>query len=330
MADWSKLYGSGYLCPCVAFYNGKWVLPLTPTPAQSFAQMNSVKFNFARVPAAWAYLASSESDFMSILNQIVAAGAANDVALDILFSGTFPLDMLNYYGAGLNYAEPGYDNMMIAWWQNKATYSWQNMIDEFWTPIIQAIDSSPAVISYEIMNEPYAPGSVTVAQEQAHNQFFATALRKLTSKAIVYMADCTSSLENQGNTIVSVAPTGISNLVLDLHRYSTSDPSSDFASWSADAAKANCSGVFVGEWGPDSSCPASIDTTTEQNTIDLYYAAFRKYGLGNAYFAWGPGTGPCNLTDTNNNPNWIANLISQQIQAIPAQPTTLTLKVTQV
>jgi hypothetical protein len=296
--------------------------------------MKNLAFSFARVPATWNYMASSQSDFMSILNAIVAAADANDVMVEIDFHqilgwNAFPQDMINAYSASGG-AEPGYDNMMVAWFQNKATHSWQDMVNNFWTPIIQAIDSHPSVVGYEIMNEPYAPSPITVAQEQAHNQFFANALRKLTSKAVIYMADCTSSLENQGNTIVSVAPTGISNLVLDVHRYSTNDPTSDFGSWYADAVEAKCAGVFVGEWGPGGS--GSIDTTTEQNCINAYYAAFGKYGLGNSYWAWCAGSANDReaLCDANWNPDWIATMLSKAIGATPPQPTTLTLKVTQV
>jgi hypothetical protein len=275
--------------------------------------MKSLGFNFVRVPVSWTRYANGPSNFTSELDNIVVAADANGISVVIDFHqiqgwDAWPQDMLTYYNA-VGGAEPGYDNMLTAWFKNNATYSWQDMVDQFWKPIIQAVDSHPSVIGYEIMNEPYFPDGITVAQMQAHNQFFANALRNLTSKAIVYMA-AANSLEQQGSTIVSTAPTGISNLVLDVHRYGTSDPSSDFSTWKSEASSIGAA-VFVGEWGPD--CSGSVSQSVEQNTITLYYDAFSQYGLGNAYWSWSSGTGVCNLLDNNNNPSWVSVMLSNAI-----------------
>jgi hypothetical protein len=147
----------------------------------------------------------------------------------------------------------------------------------------------------------------------------------MTSKAIMYMADCSTSLENQGDTIVSVAPKGIPNLVLDVHRYEPSDPTSDFQTWQADSVTAGCVAMFVGEWGENASGGA-ISPSAYQPIINTYAAAFKKLGLGEAYWAWwngDPNTDEIMLVNSaTDTPSWIATLIANAISGITSTTST--------
>ena len=338
--SWSNLRGADYqpkaLCGCN-------VGSLAP-PTSSFSEIRSNGWNLIKVYLSWNAYVNNTPAFMSSLNDVANSAESQGIYVIYTMGATanspcndnvWPCAMYaNYGGTG---PTPQFWNAL---WANQIMYdgtdSWTAQWNSFWLPIINAVDSNPSTLGYEILNEPQNPGGAPLSQLQNYNQFFAQKMRLAiqSSHYVMFMAPCPACGYNlNSSTPISVAPTGISNLAIDFHNYadysSVDQAGPYFAMYSQVSQQLNIP-VLIGEWAvcgissPD-TC-ASMSQSAAGPVVQAYENYFHQYGFANTYFDWECGSGYWGLLQkTTCNQYWLdTDIVSSQGSSTGSTTTTST------
>ncbi|HXW95060.1 MAG TPA: cellulase family glycosylhydrolase, partial [Nitrososphaerales archaeon] len=226
---------------------------------------------------------------------------------------------------------------------------WQYQMNNFWAPVISAVDSYPSTAGYEFANEPYnyytnyGVTNTDLGQIAAYNAYFSNQIRSLTNNAIVVNLDPwmypNFDTNYGGNTLIPPSGdcTTPGSCVIDIHWYMLSETGESTVSGmdtylSANAAEASSLGmpIFVGEFAPcDADC--TLTTSSAQTAINDQVTAAQTSGMGQAYFAWScnQNSDPNDWIDmlggsTCSTPNTVATLVANAYTSIMETTTTTT------
>ena len=282
-----------------------------PNPSTSFPQMKANGWNLIRVPIGWDLAESNPSNFASYMSQIASAANANG------FYVIYDFHSINDCGwpSGVASQYSTTSALYSAWWANQVTYNgqngWQAQFNDFWKPIISAVDSHASTLAYEIMNEPPGTGS----QEQPYNQFVYNNIRALSSKVIMFGApfNCPGCGATYGTAPAQAAePNGI-NIAMDVHDYDSTGSTlvTHIQEWNAVSGLV---GIVMGEFGPRL---ATSQSAAQAYLLD-HYTAIKNGGLAATEWWWecgasltGTGKNFDILLDSSCNQWWIDSAIVQ-------------------
>ena len=319
--DWSTLHGVDYAYLYYPAYGA------SPPPSISFPLMTVRNINFIRVPFSWLQLDQNPSAYLAKIDEVASAADAN--GLKVLWAFVVPFFPLWVTG-GQFYPLPS--TFWTSWWNNQITISgqngWQLMMQNFWAPVIAHVDSHPSTLGYELVGEPPLYGAPITAM-QTHNQFFATQIRALSSKTIVFMGAGSDGFFYDPANIPAVAPT-VSNIGVDIHSYDDyANEPYRVSSWVASAKSiSNVAGQgVVGEYGPTSYDKAWASQVDAQTYLTTHLTAFKNLGVGHAAWLWGYGYTPPRygylvLLDASGNPWWYTDMIASTISTLYGITTT--------
>ena len=284
---WSSLRGVNYLLPQLSEFGN----PNNPSPSVSFPEIKADGWNLIRVPLSWNAYENDTSLFMSTLENISASANSNNLSVVYDFHAIgdtgWPSSLISQY--------PTLNSFYKAWWLNGTTYKgqngWQIQFSEFWKNILNAVDSQPSTLGYEIMNEPPIVSGVSYVNQQNYNTFVATHMRLLTQRWIVFDPpfDCVScKIQTGASPVIAVAPKGVSKVVIDAHMYGVSDPSAYFAEW-ASAGEQLGFPVWIGEWGVNgANSPQTLSSMAQ--ILTTYIQDFKTSGFAWTYWYWNCGS----------------------------------------
>lgn len=289
--SWSLLFGANYA------WGPLGIQCCANPPATDFPIMHSLGFNLIRVPLSWNVYEQNPSAYMGYLNQV--ANEADALGMHILYdahtSGSnaepgffFPSSLSSQYGNGSSF--------FYAWWTQQVSYNgqpgWNAVWNDFWTPVIQTVNSHPSTMGYEIENEPH-PDGANLSDLQAYNQFIANHMQAITNKYVVFMGPYVS-LDTLSDGLV--APTGITNLVMDVHCYIGTSTQPDACAQNG-GIKQNLASVsnlekslgihiLIGEWAVCNPGGCTVTQSQASSIIQQYVTQFRQYGFANTYWVW--------------------------------------------
>jgi hypothetical protein len=292
---WSSLHGADYL------WGALGILCCANPPSTDFPIMQSLGFNLLRVPLSWNAYQQNPSAYTGYLNQV--ADEADALGMYIIYDAHtnggneepgyfFPLSLESQYGSG--------NSFFSAWWTKQVSYNgepgWNAVWDDFWAPVIQTVNLHPSTLGYEIDNEP-RPDNAPLSDLQAYNQFISNHIQAVSSKYIVFMGPFVGLVPSSDE---QVAPTGITNLVMDAHCYigSNGDGCSENGGIQQNLANVANVGsslgihVLIGEWAVCDPSPCTATQAQASSTIQEYVSQFKKYGLANAYWSWKSSDNP--------------------------------------
>lgn len=308
--DWSSLKGVNYIWSSLGIEDGSL------TPATTFPTIAGFGWDLIRVPVSWQAYLANPSSYTGYLQQVASQANSNGIYViyDFHAGGTyntgkaFPSSLLSQYSDD--------NTFYAAWWTNQVNFNgqtgWSAIWNTFWKPLVQAVDSQSSTLGYEIMNEPPMVSGMTSANMQQYNTYIAQQIRTISSKTIVFMGpySCVGCGKITGSApILSVAPTGTSNIAIDAHEYSSSSISSDFSAWQTASQQLGGIPVWIGEWAVCNGC--TMSQSQAQSTIQSYENAFHQYNFANTYWMWSCGTTQINLLDSSCQTYWIDTLIQQ-------------------
>jgi Cellulase (glycosyl hydrolase family 5) len=271
-------------------------------PAVDFPIIKSLGFNLIRLPLSWNTFEENPSAYIGYLTQV--ANEADSLGMHVIYdahtnantanlvnasqtSGVggafFPVSLFSTYGTG--------NAFFYAWWTGNVTYNgepgWNALWSDFWVPIVQAVNSHPSTLGYEIENEPN-PGYTNYSYTQSFqsfNQFMANHLQSMTNKYIVFMGPfegLSPSADEQ------VAPKGIAHLVMDAHCY-ISESCSNLPTDLAEVASVGSSlgiPIWIGEWAVCTPNCYPSSQSVSASIVQEYVSAFKQYGFANTYWMW--------------------------------------------
>lgn len=329
----SHLRGANYnpypLCAC-------GIGTANPSPSTAFSEMESNGWNYAKVYLSWGEILS-DSSYLSTLSSIASNAASNGIYVIYTLgalAGACNSPDNNFWPSAITNSYGGCPTSQF--WQAYLTDGitdggqsvWNAEWSQFWTPVINQIDSSSSTYGYEIINEPEQGSGVTNAQMQAYFQFFANKLQSniASNHMILFEGGCPSACGYSTNTAdaEAQAPTGISNLAIDEHNYadySTSSASANVAAASSYFSAYNSIStslgipVLIGEWGVCGiSSPGTCKITTNswaQTIVQGYEQYFHQYGFANSYWQLGCANGWYDLLTTGCTQNTLSSYIVQ-------------------
>lgn len=317
--DWSRLRGVNYHDPLLWTNDADARLGYPPAPPVSFPMIRQYGFNFIRVPIFWGMLSVNATGYLSELELVAKEADANGLA--VLYS-QFGTNCIFSNSAYFSRHElpPAIENqfstmssLFDAYYANNITdplnglLVWQDTVQNFWKPVIDAVDSYPSTIGYELANEPCAPNESSLAN---YHSYFAQQLRALTSKAIVY-----GSTGYDINPGTSNPPLDIGNLVQDVHSYDSSNPGTKLASWQS-IGQRDGTQMLLGEFGtlkPNCETTRSCLDTIYQN----YIQSAKNHGFAIAFWEWAcSNNGNTALLDANCQPDWRVQDLSHYYNSI--------------
>jgi hypothetical protein len=281
-------------------------------PISTFPMLHQSGWNLIKVYLGWNTL-ESDPTYVNTLEQIASEAQSN--GLYVIYTlgdgnqGTgancnntvWPCGVVgSYCSTTLNQCETAqfWNDLWSDSIQYEGTDIWSAEWQHFWTPIINATESNPSTLGYELMNEPRNKGGAPLSEIQKYNQFFATRISSVikSNQVVIFMGTCPSCGYDLNATVPETeAPTGIYNLAIDFHDYlgqpSVSQQDQYFAYYS-NVGKYLHVPVLIGEWGAcslDQTCdPNGVPISQTQATQNIQTAEsnFQQYGFANTYFAW--------------------------------------------
>lgn len=335
--SFSSLRGVDYnsmLCGCN-------IQSITPPPS-SFSMISSSGWNLIKVYLSWVTYQNNPSTYITNLKAVASSAESNGIYVIYNMGATadagcsdnvWPCTMYNICNNGDAGPCPAFWSALYA---NQITPDdWSAQWNNFWSPIINAVGSNPSTLGYEILNEPLNPGSAPASQIQQYNQYFAGKMRSVMSSSqyVLFMGTCNNpdacGYGGSGSLgVVQQAPTGLSNIAIDFHRYadnSTINPgggaSSDFAYYAEAGQELNMP-VLIGEWAVCGlSYPDTCSTITQSQAtqvVQSYEGLFQQYGFANTYFDWDEanqispsGGNLMKLLNQNGQQYWLDSAIEQ-------------------
>ncbi len=224
--------------------------------------------------------------------------------------------------SGGNTNDEGAEIWWTDWW-NRAVKDpdgndgW-SLYSEFYTEIVNALDSYPSTIGYEILSEPQIHNDDQWEQVGQFNTFMANELRKVTQKTIAYSQQVPASINAPNIDVIpenqaKMAPADKNNVVYKISLYGVSTDSFQKARLDGNVEAARLAGVpvYVGEWnnvvreregGVFRISPEESDLTQEDT--NLFLEDFKRLGVwGWAYWQW--------TFNSNRVPNFNLILVSE-------------------
>jgi hypothetical protein len=329
---WSQLRGANYNWTPLWFDTGG----STPAPSISLPLMRvNGGMNFVRQPIYWDAYVANPSAYLSALRTL--ASEADQEGFSIVYD--FHSNMFARFPPNVELGYAGDPTFMDAYMSNSITVGsqsvWAYQMSDFWQPVIAQVDSHPSTIGYELLNEPPVGGSTL----QAYHAYFAEKIRALTTKAIVFGSDKFD--EDPSSSTAPPASTctfGGSTCAIDVHLYTTTDPSNEFASW-ASIARSMGYPVILGEFAP---CIGNCSFSDEyvQTFLNTYVQDARNNGFGMSYWYWncneyGPATDYSSLLSGTCQPDKLLGFLSTSydnilgISTSTTTPTALMVSTTQ-
>ncbi len=289
-------------------------------PSISFPQIHADGWNLIRVIINWGQYEKNPSQYVSYLQDV--ATYADQYSLNVIYTPYGTNGLPSSWGTITGF--PSYltsqystpSDFWNAWLANTVTYQgtkgW-DLQNQFEQAVINAVDSHPSTLAYEIMNEPDTPNN-QYSQLSQYQTYIASQMRSLTQKAILFMGPY------KGGPIIGTSPsiqsavTGVSNTVFDGHDYTGSG--SEISTYAQIASTLGVP-LIIGEW---SVCSAYVSCPTTQSGVQsastTYESLFTQYGAASCYWAWtyDPTNSSKyyqNLLDGNGNQWWLDNILVQ-------------------
>ena len=316
--DWSKLRGVNYHDPVLWTNDADARLGYPPAPQISFPMMSQYGFNFIRVPIFWGMLSVNTSGYLKEIQLVGSTADQNGIAViysqfntaclgagntQFFLRHEFPPAIENQFTTMTSLFDQYYINNITD--PTNGLLVWQDTVQNFWKPVIAAVDSHPSTVGYELANEPCAPNDSTLTN---YDTYFAQQLRSLTSKAIVYGSRSYDTLPGSANP-----PQNVTNLVQDVHSYD--NPSQISSTW-ASIGRQDKTPMLIGEFG---TLNPTCETTQPclDNIYRGYITAAHQYGFGIAFWEWAcSNNGNTGLLDANCQPDWRVQDLSNYYDSI--------------
>jgi hypothetical protein len=191
------------------------------------------------------------------------------------------------------------------WWNRSVRDANGNdgwsLLAGFLTNLVNALDSHPSTIGYEILSEPQIHSDDQWEKVGEFNTFMVNELRKVTQKTIAFSQQVPASINAQNIDVTpenqaKMVPVNKDNVVFKISLYGVSTDSFQKARLDGLVEAAQLMGVpiYVGEWnnvvreregGVFRISPEASDLTQEET--NLFLQDFRRLGVwGWAYWQW--------------------------------------------
>jgi hypothetical protein len=191
------------------------------------------------------------------------------------------------------------------WWNRAVKNANGNdgwiLLAGFLTNLVNALDSHPSTIGYEILSEPQIHSDDQWEKVGQFNTFMVNELRKVTQKTIAFSQQVPASINAQNIDVTpenqaKMAPVDKNNVVFKISLYGVSTDSFQKARLDGLVEAAQLMGVpiYVGEWnnvvreregGVFRISPEASDLT--QQDINTFLEDFRRVGVwGWAFWQW--------------------------------------------
>jgi hypothetical protein len=191
------------------------------------------------------------------------------------------------------------------WWNRSVRDANGNdgwsLLAGFLTNLVNALDSHPSTIGYEILSEPQIHSDDQWEKVGEFNTFMVNELRKVTQKTIAFSQQVPASINAQNIDVTpenqaKMVPVNKDNVVFKISLYGVSTDSFQKARLDGLVEAAQQMGVpiYVGEWnnvvreregGVFRISPEASDLTQEET--NLFLQDFRRLGVwGWAYWQW--------------------------------------------
>ncbi|HKG87453.1 MAG TPA: cellulase family glycosylhydrolase [Nitrososphaeraceae archaeon] len=294
----------------------------------SFRIISEAGMNHVRYTLYWeAYVVNSTS-FMNELQTV--ANTADKYGIKVIYDNHqfhtssylnpqrgngFPSSLVEgdpkfSYGAG---GSPKYETAKLWWtdWWNRSirdvngTDGWVLMLG-FLQKIVNAIDSHPSTLGYEILSEPQVHSSDQWEKIGTFNSFMVNELRKITQKTLVYSMNIPVDLKSQigvnPTNLAEMAPANKTNVVFKVSLYGLPEPDTyqgDRLAIFLRTSEITQVPLYVGEWN-NVLREATIDeegqrvfninperSDISQEEANLIVQTFKDIGAwGMAYWQW--------------------------------------------
>ena len=294
----------------------------------SFRIISEAGMNHVRYTLYWeAYVVNSTS-FMNELQTV--ANTADKYGIKVIYDNHqfhtssylnpqrgngFPSSLVEgdpkfSYGAG---GSPKYETAKLWWtdWWNRSirdvngTDGWVLMLG-FLQKIVNAIDSHPSTLGYEILSEPQVHSSDQWEKIGTFNSFMVNELRKITQKTLVYSMNIPVDLKSQigvnPTNLAEMAPANKTNVVFKVSLYGLPEPDTyqgDRLAIFLRTSEITQVPLYIGEWN-NVLREATIDeegqrvfninperSDISQEEANLIVQTFKDIGAwGMAYWQW--------------------------------------------
>jgi hypothetical protein len=191
------------------------------------------------------------------------------------------------------------------WWNRSVKDANGNdgwtLLSGFLTGLVDALDSHPSTVGYEILSEPQIHSDDQWEKVGQFNTFMVNELRKVTQKTIAFSQQVPASINAENIDVIpenqaKMVPADKSNVVFKISLYGVSTDSFQKARLDGLVEAAQLMGVpiYVGEWnnvvreregGVFRISPEASDLTQEET--ELFLQDFKRLGVwGWAYWQW--------------------------------------------
>lgn len=237
----------------VSEQKGNATTPLPPNYYEdSFRILAEAGMNHVRYTVYWEAYVANPTSFMKELQLV--ANTADKYGINVIYdnhqfhtssylnpqrgngfpSALFEGDPKFSYGAG---GSPKYQAANLWWtdWWDRSirdingTDGWVLLLG-FLQRIVNAVDSHPSTLGYEILSEPQVHSSDQWEKIGSFNSFMVNELRKLTDKTLAYSmnipVDLKSSIGVNPTNLADMAPTNKTNVVFKISLYGLPEPNS--------------------------------------------------------------------------------------------------------
>jgi hypothetical protein len=328
----SSLHGADYYWQAL---RGNKTACCSNGPLIDFPMIQSLGFNLIRLPLSWNIYEQNTTKYLGYMTEI--ANEADSLGLKVVYdfhtssagyepSVFFPSSLALTYGTGCTF----YTN----WWEGKVVYAgysgWNAEWITFMQPVLKDVNSHSSTIGYEILNEPN-PCGASLSNLKSFEQYQANNFQANTNKSIVFMGPYVGLQLGEDEY---VAPTGITNLVMDVHCYIEQYCGGyNFTMFQQDMAGVYGVGtklgvpIWIGEWSVCNPAPCLVNESYSNRIVRAYNSAFQQYNFADTYWVWrytGSLSNQYLLAPNNRSTWWMDSLLSQYATSTSSSTTTTT------
>lgn len=243
----------------------------------SFRILSQAGMNHVRYTLYWEAYVVNPTSFISELQTV--ANAADKYGINVIYDNHqfhtssylnpergngFPSSLLESnpkfsYGAG---GSPKYQTAKLWWtdWWNRSirdvngTDGWVLLLG-FLQKIVNAVDSHPSTLGYEILSEPQVHSSDQWQKIGTFNSFMVDELRKITQKTLAYSmnipVDLKSPIGVNPTNLAEMAPANKTNVVFKISLYGLPEPNTyqgDRLAIFLQTSEITKVPLYIGEW----------------------------------------------------------------------------------
>jgi hypothetical protein len=294
----------------------------------SFRILSEAGMNHVRYTLYWEAYVVNPTSFINELQMV--ANAADKYGIKVLYDNHqfhtssylnpqrgngFPSSLLESdpkfsYGSG---GSPKYQTAKLWWtdWWNRSirdvngTDGWVLLLG-FFQKIVNAVDSHPSTLGYEILSEPQVHSSDQWEKIGTFNSFMVNELRKITQKTLAYSmnipVDLKSPIGVNPTNLAEMAPVNRTNVVFKISLYGLPEPNTyqgDRLAIFMQTSEITKVPLYIGEWN-NVLREATINEEGErvfninpersdisQEDANLIVQTFKDIGAwGMAYWQW--------------------------------------------